>query len=217
MGYRQRREMLCINAIAWAGALGVVGLVALDIREHSLNWSSSGVGFIFASVFFGLLLVSGRGLSFGALLVAAVAGGFPLWAEPGAMWFTNLLAGMTLPSWLMNSMEILSLPIFMVCVSAFMGLLLAAATTSRGVGIQTVLAGFVAGGCLMAPGEPTIVLGAAGVLWNLIVYLSLSSWARDYAARASRNQSAPALGQSGPLASLVRGSTKQELRRSNAA
>lgn len=219
MRYHCRREMLCINAIAWAGALGVIGLVAFDIKQHSLQWSNSGVGFIFAAVFFGQMLVSGRGLNAGAFMVALAAGSFPLWAEPGVLWFAGFSSTLApkIGDWFVSMNNMLSVPVFMVCVSAIIGFFLFIATGSRGVGAQTVLAGIVAGACVLAPGDPALVFGAAGVLWSLIVFLSLSSWAHDYASRASQTRSVPSLGQSGPLASLVRGSTKHVMRRSDAA
>jgi len=204
------RDMLCINAIAWAGTLGVVGMVGLDIVAGDLHRTAVAIGYMFVAVFLGQILVSGRGLNFGCLMVAATGGSFMFWAKPGALWFVDAMsvrlqsAGPLVNNWA----DLLSLPIGIVLLSMVLGLMLCAATGSRGVGAQAVLAGAVAAGCTLVPGNTTLLMGTAAALWCSIVFLSLSSWARDYASRASRGSGFVRLGQDGPLASLARGSTQ---------
>lgn len=203
------RDILCINAIAWAGTLGVVGMAALDVAARDLYRTGGGLGFVFSAVFLGLMLVSGRGLNFGSLAAALAAGSFQFWAKPGLMWFADAVnARITAddPA-IVYWAETLSLPACIMLMSAVLALMFLAATGSRSVAAQTVLAGAVAGGCTLVPGNPVLLLGTAAALWCSIVFLSLSSWARNYASRASRRTGVVTLGQDGPLATLARGST----------
>lgn len=209
MSRRPDRDMLCINAIAWAGTLGIVGMAGLDVAAGDLYRTGVGIGYLFVAVFLGQLLISGRGLNFGAIMVAAAAGSFLFWAKPGAIWLADTLSAQFAGSAgsVLHWVDMLSLPLGMLIVSIVLGLMLCAATGSRGVGAQAVLAGGVAGGAVLVPGNPTLMMGTAGALWCSIVFLSLSSWARDYSSRASRGSGFVRLGQDGPLASLARGST----------
>lgn len=203
------RDMLCINAVAWAGTLGVVGMIGLDVVAGDLHRTAVGIGFMFVAVFLGQMLISGRGLNFGAMMVAAVGGSFLFWAKPGVIWFADTLDAQFQGSspTILHWVELLSMPLGILIMSAVLGLMLCAATGSHGVGAQAVLAGGVAAGCTLVPGNPTLLMGTAAALWCLLVFLSLSSWARDYASRASRGSGFVRLGQDGPLASLARGST----------
>jgi hypothetical protein len=209
MSNRLDRDMLCVNAIAWAGTLGVVGMIASDVASGNLHRTGTGLGFIFSAVLLGQMLASGRGLNFGALMAAATAGSFQFWAKPGLLWFVDAVDagfGRADPG-LTHWVELLSLPACIVALSAVLGLMLLSATGSRGVGAQSVLAGAVAATCTLVPGNTVLMLGTAGALWCSIVFLSLSRWGRDYASRASRGAGLVRLGQDGPLASLARGST----------
>jgi hypothetical protein len=220
MSRNSSRETLCINAVAWAGTLSVVGLVVLDVAQHSLSWTSGAIGYIFAAVLLGQMFLSGRGLNFGSLLLAGVAGAFPFWSQPASSWFGELMVGLVgnAETWLAGMVGMLVLPVFMVLCSAFVGLMLSAATGSGAVGVQSLLAGVVAGVVSLVPGDPTMILGAAGALWCSILFLSLSKWARNYLSRTSRGAEIVCLGQDGPLASLVRGSAQGPRReRSDAA
>lgn len=203
------REILCINAIAWAGTLGVVGMAALDVADGDLHRTANGLGFVFAAVFLGQMLVSGRGLNFGALVASLAVGSFQFWAKPGLMWFVDSVAARLAGSSpaTLHWAEMLALPAGVLIVSVVLALMFLSATGSRGVGTQTVLAGAVAAGCMLVPGNTVLLLGTAAALWCSIVFLSLSSWARNYASRASRRTGVVMLGQEGPLATLARGST----------
>lgn len=220
MSRNLHREMLCINSVAWAGTLGVVGLVILDVVGKELSWSGSMLGYIFAAVLLGQMFLSGRGLNFGSLVLAAAAGSSPFWFESAWTWFDESFIGLVdqTGSWVAGLIGLFALPVFLVLCSIFAGLMLCAATSSSGVGVQGVLAGFVAGAMTMVPGDRTLIFGAASALWCLILFLSLSKWARNYASRTSRGSGIVCLGQDGPLASLVRGSTHEvEGPRSDAA
>ncbi len=206
-----RREMLCINAVAWAGTLLVVGFVTLDVLGNSLAWSSGAIGYVVATVLLAQMLLSGRGIRVGALLLAAAASAFPFWFAPAETWFLSTIAQLINPAqaWFVGMVELLAMPAFVIACSLIAGLLLSSATGSGAVGVQAVLAGVVAGVVALVPGDPTMIYGASGAMWCLIVFLSLSKWARNHASRLSRGPDIVCLGQSGPLASLVRGSAHE--------
>jgi hypothetical protein len=159
-------------------------------------------------VFLGLSVISGRRWNGGVLLSAGLAALIGFWFEPLEHAVGQVLSWATTHSPAVGSaaIERFSLPVTIFMSSVLMGLSLRTATGSSSVGAQAMLAGLIASVCPLAPGHPTYLLGAAVMLWNLIVMLSLGSCARDHVIRLSSSSKPVKLGQEGPLATLARGS-----------
>ncbi|MBX3323080.1 MAG: hypothetical protein KF757_08840 [Phycisphaeraceae bacterium] len=210
MDHKLIRRLNAIGAVVWAGSLGVLGLVALASWERGLVETAFGVGFVFSCVFLGIFLLSGRVFNGAVLLAAGLAGLVGFWFEPLEGLIGHLIVGLVDVAGFTDAhlLDRFVLPLSIAAASGVMGLSLCAATSSAAVGAQTALAGLIASVCPLAPGNPMYLLGAAVVLWNLIVMLSLGSWARDHAMRLSSSVGVVRLGQEGPLASLERGSRK---------
>lgn len=202
------RRLAAIGAVAWTGTLGVLAVVLFGMQHRELVGPAFGVGFVFACVFLMLSLLSGVRTNLAMLVTAGFGGMIGFWFDPLALAVDRFIGwGVTSWGWEANSIERFSMPLTILVASVLTAALLKASTRSGSVAFQTVLAGLIASGCTLVPGNPGYVVGAAVVLWNLIVYLSLGSWARDHAMRLScARRPVPKLGQEGPLATLARGS-----------
>lgn len=200
-----------IHAVAWAGCLGLVAVIGLSWVEHDLVAAAYTGGFVAACTFLGLILLAGKSVNVAAVACAAALATAGFWLGPlERLVFDRTIdvAGRVGISEEFST-AYLALPCAALAASMIVGILLHVGTTSPRVGVQSILGGVVAAGCLAAPGDPALLIAAAGLLWGLIVLLSLASWARDHAMRLSDYRNFVQLGQDGPLATLSRGSTQQ--------
>lgn len=199
-----------IHAVAWAGCLGLVAVIGLSWVEHDLVAAAYTGGFVAACTFLGLIMLAGKHLNIGAVACAAALATAGFWLGPLERLVFARMIGVAARVGISQefSSAYLALPFAAIAASMIVGLLLHVGTASSRVGVQSILGGVVAAGCLAAPGEPALRIAAAGLLWGLIVLLSLASWARDHAMRLSDYRNFVQLGQDGPLATLSRGSTQ---------
>lgn len=211
MSGASRRRINAITSVAWASCLGMVSVVGLAVVEHDLLAAAYAGGFVMALGYVGMVLLSGRGAgaaTLGAGITLATAG---TWLGPVQNYLRPLAVDAAMRVGISEHFAeaYAALPAAAVASAFLLGLLLYAGTGCGRIGFQSVLAGVVAGVCLIAPGQPMMLIGAAGLLWGLIVLLSVATWARDHALRLSEAATFVRIGQEGPLATLARGSAQQ--------
>ncbi|RMH13846.1 MAG: hypothetical protein D6695_02875 [Planctomycetota bacterium] len=204
------RRLNAISSLCWGGVLGLLALGLFAIHESDLTYLGDGGGFVLACTFFGLALLSGRGVGTGSVIAGASLGTIGLWLEPLGDVLGPEITSLGASLGLAESLCVTYLTPLMTVLTAsvVLGMLLCGATGSGAVSAQCVLAGIVACGCLLIPGDPMQLTSAAALLWALIVLLSLGSWAKHHAQRVSESSAFVRLAQEGPLATLSRGSTQ---------
>lgn len=211
MSGASRRRTNAITSVAWASCLGMVSVVALAVMEHDLLAAAYAGGFVMALGYVGMVLLSGRRVgaaTLGAGITLATAG---IWIGPVQNYLRPVAIDAAARIGITETFAeaYIALPAAAVASAFLVGLLLYAGAGCGRIGFQSVLAGLVAGVCLIVPGEPAMLIAASGLLWGLIVLLSVSSWARDHALRLSEASTFVRIGQEGPLATLARGSAQQ--------
>lgn len=211
MSGASRRRINAITSVAWASCLGMVSVVALAVVEHDLLAAAYAGGFVMALGYVGMVLLSGRRAgtaTLGAGVVLATSG---VWLGPVQHYLRPVAIDTAAHLGVSESFAeaYLALPSAALASAFLVGLLLYAGAGCGRIGFQSVLAGIVAGVCLIAPGEPAMLIAASGLLWGLIVLLSVATWARDHALRLSEASTFVRIGQEGPLATLARGSTQK--------
>lgn len=211
MSGASRRRTNAITSVAWASCLGMVSVVALAVMEHDLLAAAYAGGFVMALGYVGMVLLSGRRVgaaTLGAGITLATAG---IWLGPVQNYLRPVAIDATARIGIAETFAeaYIALPAAAVASAFLVGLLLYAGAGCGRIGFQSVLAGLVAGACLIVPGEPAMLIAASGLLWGLIVLLSVASWARDHALRLSEASTFVRIGQEGPLATLARGSAQQ--------
>ncbi len=211
MSGASRRRTNAITSVAWASCLGMVSVVALAIVEHDLLAAAYAGGFVMALGYVGMVLLSGRRVgaaTLGAGITLATAG---VWLGPVQNYLRPIAVDAAMRIGLSETFAeaYVALPTAAVASAFLIGLLLYVGAGCGRIGLQSVLAGVVAGACLIAPGEPAVLMASGGLLWGLIVLLSVATWARDHALRLSEATTFVRIGQEGPLATLARGSIQQ--------
>ncbi|GAB4383198.1 MAG: hypothetical protein Kow0022_02400 [Phycisphaerales bacterium] len=187
MSMTSSRRLNAIHAVTWAGCLGMVATVGLSWFEHDLRAAAHAGGFVFASTLLGLVASCGRPIGSGVITAAAALGCAGLWLGSVHAALDPLVVRAAISLGLSEQLTgaYVALPAVAVVVSVLLGVLLLIGTSCGRIAFQSLLGGLVAGVCLIAPGEPITLLAASGLLWSLIVLLSISSWARDHAMRLS--------------------------------
>ncbi|MCL4220703.1 MAG: hypothetical protein KJZ65_04975 [Phycisphaerales bacterium] len=210
MAGASRRRINAITSVAWASCLGMVSVVALAVVEHDLLAAAYAGGFVMALGYVGMVLLSGRRAGMATLGAGVVLGTAGVWLGPVQNYLRPVVVDTATRIGIAETFAeaYVALPAAAVASALLVGLLLYAGAGCGRIGFQSVLAGTVAGVCLIAPGEAAVRIPASGLLWGLIVLLSVATWARDHALRLSEASTFVRLGQEGPLATLARGSTQ---------
>lgn len=211
MSSPNRRRLNAIHAVTWAGCLGLVAVVGLSWLEHDLRAAAHTGGFVLACTFLGLVALCGRSLGFGVIATAIAMGCAGLWLGPLQNALHPFVVGVASNLGMTEhfASAYAALPAAAIAASMLLGVLLHFGTACGRIAFQSLMAGLVAAACLIAPGQPITLMAAAGLLWSLIILLSIASWARDRVLRLSDARAFVRLGQEGPLATLARGSTQQ--------